>query len=87
MDKLNMILEKSDRILSQVTKHYQLYSESFDNKRLEFDKQTLLFDTFRSKTNLVKTEEKYPVNNIQEIDFNLDIIVIKTEDLKNILNE
>ena len=84
-DILDSLLVKGKRIYNSTTKDYHLYNESFNEDKLVFDKRTLIFDSFRNETDLVKTTKKYPENDIQEIEFELDLLVIKVSDLKKIL--
>lgn len=46
---------------------------------LKFAKQTLLFDTLREHTELVKTKQHYPHNDISDVDMTINCVVMSRE--------
>jgi hypothetical protein len=54
---------------------------------MEFNKNTLLFDSFRNQFHLIDVEKQYPVNDMQDITLSLDVIVMKTEEYVNLLKK
>lgn len=69
-----------NKIYSKKTITQHLYNDGKNEDNLKFEKQTMLFDAVRNNTDLIKTDKKYPVNDLQDIDLELDVIVMTKED-------
>jgi hypothetical protein len=57
-----------------------------NESNLDFNKNTLLFDSVRNKFDLVDVEKHYPVNDMQDITLSLDVVIMRTEDFHELLN-
>lgn len=57
-----------------------LYNGGLNESNIKFAKEQLLFETIRKHTNLVNTKQHYPVNDTVEINLDLDIVVMTTEE-------
>ena len=66
-DILDSLLVKGKRIYNSTTKDYHLYNESFNEDKLTFDKRTLIFDSFRNETDLVKVTKNILKRTVQKI--------------------
>ena len=51
-------------------------SGTMNQQNLDFAKRTMLFDTVREYTDLVKTVQGYPNNDISNVEMEIDCIVI-----------
>ena len=51
-------------------------SGTMNQQNLDFAKRTMLFNTFREYTNLVKTVQGYPNNDISDVEMEIDCVVI-----------
>jgi hypothetical protein len=56
-----------------------------DEDRLNFAKQTLIFDTFRDKTNIVNYRSDYPGNTSTSIEFKIDVVLVDAYRYKQLL--
>ncbi len=57
-----------------------------DEETVLFIKRTFLFDTFRSLTELVKIDQEYPEKNSSDVNFNLDIVILTSDEYKKLKN-
>jgi len=51
-------------------------SGTMNQQNLDFAKRTMLFDTIREHTELVKTKQGYPNNDISDVDMEIDCVVM-----------
>ena len=60
---------------------------------LQFAKRTMLFDCIREHTDLVKTKQGYPENDISDVEMEIDCVVMsrkryeKLIEIKNAINK
>ena len=60
-------------------------SGTMNQQNLDFAKRTMLFDVIREHTDLVKTKQGYPNNDISDVEMELDIVIIPTKVYTKIL--
>lgn len=51
-------------------------SGTMNQQNLDFTKRTMLFDTVREHTDLVKTKQGYPNNDISDVEMEIDCVVM-----------
>jgi len=51
-------------------------SGTMNQQNLDFAKRTMLFDVIREHTNLVKTKQGYPNNDISDVEMEIDCVVM-----------
>lgn len=51
-------------------------SGTMNQQNLDFTKRTMLFDVIREHTDLVKTKQGYPNNDISDVEMEIDCVVI-----------
>ena len=56
-----------------------------NQSNLEFQKRTILFDAVRNHTDLVKTKQFYPIDDISEVEFEVDIVLLSLERYKELI--
>jgi len=59
-------------------------SGTMNQQNLDFTKRTMLFDVIREHTDLVKTKQGYPNNDISDVEMEIDCVIMskkKYEDL------
>lgn len=67
-------------------------SGTMNQQNLDFTKRTMLFDVIREHTDLVKTKQGYPNNDISDVEMEIDCVIMsrskydKLIKLKNALN-
>ena len=61
-------------------------SGTMNQQNLDFAKRTMLFDCIREHTDLVKTKQGYPNNDISDVEMEIDCVVMSRKKYK-ILND
>ena len=61
-------------------------SGTMNQQNLDFAKRTMLFDTIREHTNLVKTIQGYPNNDISDVDMTIDCVIINRKRYNKLVN-
>ena len=51
-------------------------SGTMNQQNLDFAKRTMLFDVIREHTDLVKTKQGYPNNDISDVEMEIDCVVM-----------
>ena len=51
-------------------------SGTMNQQNLDFAKRTMLFDCIREHTDLVKTKQGYPNNDISDVEMEIDCVVM-----------
>ncbi len=51
-------------------------SGTMNQQNLDFTKRTMLFDVIREHTELVKTKQGYPNNDISDVEMEIDCVVM-----------
>jgi len=54
---------------------------------LQFAKRTLLMDAIREHTDLVKTKQHYPHNDIADVDLTLDVVIMSRKQYDKLKEE
>jgi hypothetical protein len=57
-------------------------SGTMNQQNLDFAKRTMLFDVIREYTDLVKTKQGYPNNDISDVEMEIDCVVISRKRYK-----
>lgn len=76
-----------NKIYSKKTITQHLYNDGKNEDNLKFEKQTMLFDAIRNNTDLIKTDKKYPENDLQDIELELDVVVMTKKDFNKWTND
>lgn len=74
-----------NKIYSKKTITQHLYNDGKNEDNLKFEKQTMLFDAIRNNTDLIKTDKKYPENDLQDIELELDVVFMTTKEYNKLL--
>ena len=51
-------------------------SGTMNQQNLDFAKRTMLFDVIREHTDLVKTKQGYPQNDISDVEMEIDCVIM-----------
>ncbi len=51
-------------------------SGTMNQQNLDFAKRTMLFDTIRKHTDLIKTTQHYPQGDISDVDMEIDCVIM-----------
>lgn len=81
----DLIEQKSIRLYLKRTISQHLYNEGNNERNLDYEKKRFLHDLLEDEDELLSVTKQYPVNDIQDIDLEADLVIIKKEDLDNIL--
>lgn len=81
----DLIEQKATRLVLSRTISQHLYNEGNNERNLDYEKKKFLHDLIDEEIELIKVTKHYPINDIQDIDLETDLIVIKTKDLYKIL--
>lgn len=73
------------RLHNKKTIHQHLYNEGRNEDNLQFEKNTLLFDSIRNHFDLIQTEPYYPNEDLQQIDLTLDVVILKYEEFQKLI--
>lgn len=60
-------------------------SGTMNEQNLEFTKRTMLFDTIREHTELVRTKQGYPQNDISDVEMTLDCVIMSRKKYEKII--
>ncbi len=60
-------------------------SGTMNQQNLDFAKRTMLFDCIREHTDLVKTKQGYPNNDISDVEMEIDCVVISRKKYDNFI--
>lgn len=82
----DLILMNSVQVYKGRTVSQHLYNEGLNKDSLEKEKQHLLSILLRDQDNLINVTEHYPENDIQDIDLEIDLVIIKREELDKIFD-
>lgn len=80
-----LIENNSIRLVLNRTISQHLYNEGNNERNLDYEKKRFLHDLIEEETELIKVSKHYPVNDIQDIDLEADLVIIRKEDLNKIL--
>jgi len=61
-------------------------SGTMNQQNLDFAKRTLLFNAVREHTNLVKTKQGYPNNDISDVEMEIDCVVMSRKRYNKLVN-
>lgn len=61
-------------------------SGTMNQQNLDFAKRTMLFDVIREHTDLVKTKQGYPNNDISDVDMEIDCVVMSRKRYNKLVN-
>lgn len=61
-------------------------SGTMNQQNLDFAKRTMLFNTIRKHTELVKTIQGYPDNDISDVEMTIDCVVISKKRYNKLIN-
>jgi len=56
-----------------------------NESNLQFAKRTMLFDVIRDYTDLVKTKQHYPHNDISDVDMTIDCVIMTRDNYNKML--
>lgn len=76
-----------DIILYKTQKHAINLNNSgtMNQSNLDFVKRTMLFDVVREHTDLVKTKQGYPNNDISDVDMTIDCVIMSRKKYEKII--
>jgi hypothetical protein len=80
------ILDNCTRIRGVKLVSQHLYNEGLNEGHLQFEKNTLLFDSIRNHEELIKVKKEYPKNDIQDIELDLDLVVMTRDQFDKIFS-
>lgn len=60
-------------------------SGTMNQQNLDFAKRTMLFDVIREHTDLVKTKQGYPNNDISDVDMEIDCVVMSRKRYEDLI--
>lgn len=60
-------------------------SGTMNQQNLDFAKRTMLFNTIREHTDLVKTKQGYPNNDISEVEMEIDCVIMSRKKYNKLL--
>lgn len=60
-------------------------SGTMNQQNLDFAKRTMLFNVIREHTDLVKTKQGYPNNDISDVEMEIDCVVMSRKKYDNML--
>lgn len=71
-------MNKGEDIILYGTMTHSLNTNNgiLNKDNLQFAKNTLLFDTIRNNTELIKVKQGYPQNDISDVELSLDAVMI-----------
>ena len=61
-------------------------SGTMNQQNLDFTKRTMLFDCIREHTELVKTKQGYPNNDISDVEMEIDCVVMSRKRYNKLVN-
>jgi hypothetical protein len=61
-------------------------SGTMNQQNLDFAKRTMLFDVIREHTDLVKTKQGYPNNDISDVEMEIDCVVMSRKRYNKLVN-
>ena len=60
-------------------------SGTMNQQNLDFTKRTMLFDCIREHTDLVKTKQGYPNNDISDVEMEIDCVVMSRKKYNDLI--
>ena len=60
-------------------------SGTMNQQNLDFAKRTMLFDVIREHTDLVKTKQGYPNNDISDVEMEIDCVVMSRKKYNDLI--
>ena len=60
-------------------------SGTMNQSNLDFAKRTMLFDVIREHTDLVKTKQGYPNNDISDVEMEIDCVVMSRKKYNDLI--
>lgn len=57
-----------------------------NQQNLDFAKRTMLFDVIREHTDLVKTKQGYPNNDISDVEMEIDCVIMSRKRYNKLVN-
>lgn len=81
----DLIEQNSMRLYLTRTITQHLYNDGKNKENLEYEKKKFLHDLIDEETDLIKVTKNYPVNDLQDIHLEADLVLIDKKVLDNIL--
>jgi len=78
-------MNKDIRVYSKKSHSLNTLNGILNEKNLEFAKQSMLVEAIKEHTDLIKTKQHYPQNDISDVEMELDIVIIPTKKYAKIL--
>ena len=60
-------------------------SGTMNQQNLDFAKRTMLFDVIREHTDLVKTKQGYPNNDISDVEMEIDCVIMSRKKYNDLI--
>lgn len=78
-------MNKDIRVYSKKSHSLNTLNGILNEKNLEFAKQSMLVEAIKEHTDLIKTKQHYPHNDISDVEMELDVVIIPTKQYAKIL--
>lgn len=78
-------MNKDIRVYSKTKHSLNTLNGILNEKNLEYAKQSMLINAIKEHTDLIKTKQHYPNNDISDVEMELDIVIIPTKQYAKIL--